>query len=172
MPRTDPPVRLRAYQEWLDRADRIKDHADALCKSASTALVFFVIGGAIGELSGGDSNLWLRLVPALIAAAAYATPGVLFVVDRYKYKKAIAAERAAEEWLSMDTAPRDGTVILGWYGPDEQQRIRWAEERHCVLSSTAPGAGLFGPGWEDEVEGLNVEDPLSWKPVDGQRPPS
>lgn len=68
------------------------------------------------------------------------------------------------DWLPMDEAPQDGTEILGWYGPDEIVRIRWAEERRCMLASVAPGAGLFGPGWECVAESLIVEDPLKWQP--------
>jgi hypothetical protein len=69
----------------------------------------------------------------------------------------------------IDTAPQDGTPIIGVYGTDprEECELRWAEERHCVLASVAPGAGLFGPGWEDTLNGLAAEDPLWWRPVSG-----
>lgn len=72
---------------------------------------------------------------------------------------------AAPAWQPMDTAPTDGTPILGYYGADEVVAIRWAESRECMLASVAPGAGLFGPGWEDVANGLYVDDPVSWAPI-------
>jgi hypothetical protein len=68
-------------------------------------------------------------------------------------------------WASMPDAPRDGRVVEGRYDNGEIVRIRWAEDRVCVLSTEAPGAGQFGPGWEDEANGLYVDDPESWRPL-------
>lgn len=66
-------------------------------------------------------------------------------------------------WHSMADAPRDGTVIDGYYGADEIVRIRWSAERVCMPASTAPGAGGFGPGWEDDANHLYMDDPTGWR---------
>lgn len=62
----------------------------------------------------------------------------------------------------METAPRDGSVIIGLYDGVET-RVRWAEERRCMLSVVASGAGTFGPGWEDVTDLLVVDDPSRWR---------
>jgi hypothetical protein len=68
-------------------------------------------------------------------------------------------------WQSMDTAPTDGTPILVLFGGEEVE-VRWAEDRVCMLAATAPGAGSFGPGWEDTANGLYTdEEPSGWRPV-------
>lgn len=72
---------------------------------------------------------------------------------------------ADTDWLPMDEAPTDGSPIIGNFEHGEEVEIRWAEERRCMLASVAPGAGLFGPGWEDTYNGLYMDDPQSWRPV-------
>jgi hypothetical protein len=75
------------------------------------------------------------------------------------------ADRAGLDiWRPMDTAPRDGTEIRGYFDPDEIVPIRWSEQRRCMLGDVAPGAGVYPPGWEDVANGLPVDDPQSWKP--------
>ena len=64
----------------------------------------------------------------------------------------------------MEDAPRDGTEIIGKYG-DGEDYIRWSEERHCMLAGIGGGNGYFGPGWEDTLNRLIVDDPEAWKPV-------
>jgi hypothetical protein len=76
---------------------------------------------------------------------------------------------SAPEWLPMDEAPQDGTVITGLINGDETP-IRWSDEdRHCMLAyGNAPGAGTgFGPGWIDDLNGLVViDEPEGWHPAD------
>lgn len=67
----------------------------------------------------------------------------------------------ADGWMSMHNAPRDGRWILGLYD-DGKMVIRWADRRRCVLATVAPGAGEFGPGWEDQENGLPVDPPHAW----------
>lgn len=74
----------------------------------------------------------------------------------------------AGTWLNMADAPTDGTVIEGYYGPNEIVRVRFAEDRVCMLAGIAPGAGQFGEGWEDEANGLYANDPLAWRPATGK----
>lgn len=71
------------------------------------------------------------------------------------------------EWLPMEDAPTDGTVIMGLFG-DEPRAVCWAEERHCMLAESypgTPGIGLFGPGWEQAQDGLYCDEPDAWRPV-------
>ena len=85
-----------------------------------------------------------------------------FVLDRFPIGELAST---VDGWLPMDKAPTDGTVIEGFYGPDVV-RIRWAEERHCMLYGVAPGTGILGEGWEQVDEGLYIDDPLGWRYVE------
>lgn len=66
--------------------------------------------------------------------------------------------------MNIDDAPRDGTVIDGLYGTDWIP-IRWAESRRCMLAGIGGGNGYFGPGWEDEFNGLIVDEPSAWREI-------
>lgn len=68
-------------------------------------------------------------------------------------------------WQPMETAPEDGTEILGWYGDDDECEIRYAERRQCMLAGSGGGNGYFGPGWEDVFNGLIVDTPIKWKEI-------
>lgn len=81
-----------------------------------------------------------------------------------KCEESLRVERAPTNWRSMDTAPRDGTTIVGLCN-DEEVPIRWAEARSCMLATSGGGAGSFGPGWECAFNGLIVDDPVSWIPA-------
>jgi hypothetical protein len=73
-------------------------------------------------------------------------------------------DAACSPWLSMDDAPKDGTVIVGKYGNDVDW-IRWAETRRCMLAGIGGGNGYFSEGWEDDENGLIVDDPEAWMSV-------
>ena len=65
-------------------------------------------------------------------------------------------------WYAMESAPRDGRTILGWI-QDEPQKMRWAEQRQCMLAGIGGGNGYFGPGWEDTENNLVIQDdPILW----------
>lgn len=67
-----------------------------------------------------------------------------------------------EMWQSIETAPRDGTEIVGRYG-DNEVEIRWARERQCMLAGIGGGNGYFGPGWEDTYNSLIADPPDAWR---------
>ncbi|WP_027934557.1 hypothetical protein [Amycolatopsis thermoflava] len=69
-------------------------------------------------------------------------------------------------WRAMHSAPRDGTELIGRYG-DQEIRIRWSEQRVCMLAPVAAGAGQLGEGWEDVCNQLYIDAPEAWKPVAG-----
>lgn len=72
-------------------------------------------------------------------------------------------------WKGLSGAPQDGTLIEGLYdeGPC---LIRWAEARRCMLAGIGGGNGYFGPGWEDDYNGLIVDLPMAWRPEGWEDP--
>lgn len=67
-------------------------------------------------------------------------------------------------WLPMETAPHDGSTIVGLYENGDEVELSWASEgRTCMLASVAPGAGTFGPGWEDIENRLVADTPIAWR---------
>lgn len=67
-------------------------------------------------------------------------------------------------WKSMDTAPRDGTEIIGMYPQDGGEvEIRYSEIRVCMLADFGGAAGTFAEGWEDCLNGLVADIPDAWR---------
>lgn len=69
--------------------------------------------------------------------------------------------------LAIETAPKDGTVIVAYYddAPEKDgDHVYWqAEGRCCVLGSRA---GSFPPGWTSVLAGhLPVDAPSHWEPL-------
>lgn len=65
-------------------------------------------------------------------------------------------------WLSIESAPRDGTVVSLLYRDGNEGAARWQEERYCILGAPA---GTFGPGWQDVEENLPVSNETHWRPA-------
>lgn len=67
-----------------------------------------------------------------------------------------------ERWEGMESAPRDGTIILGLYEDGIVDRVYWATERCCILGRRT---GSMGDGWiSDEVK-LPADPPKAWQPA-------
>ncbi len=69
------------------------------------------------------------------------------------------------DWQPMDTAPTDGTEILGLDEDGNEFEFRFAERRQCMLAGIGGGNGYFGPGWEDVFNGLIIDTPIKWKEI-------
>ena len=63
-----------------------------------------------------------------------------------------------DTWHPMDTAPEDGTTVLGRYDEDEIE-VRWATRR------TRWSGDHLGPGWVAVVDGLYIDEPQCWRPL-------
>lgn len=73
-------------------------------------------------------------------------------------------EQSERTWRPIDLDAKSRHWILGLYD-DCELEIRWADNRQCMLSTVAPGAGQLGPGWEDRENHLPVDPPISWRPL-------
>lgn len=69
------------------------------------------------------------------------------------------------DWQPMETAPEDGTEILGLDEGGNEFEFRYAETRQCMLAGIGGGNGYFGPGWEDVYNGLIIDTPIKWKEI-------
>lgn len=76
-----------------------------------------------------------------------------------------------ETWQTMDTAPRDGTEVLGWHAECGVVLMRWAApvdfmtEAEVANEECPHEAGWFGA---DFVSGYRLSGPTYWMPL----PPS
>lgn len=72
-------------------------------------------------------------------------------------------------WKTIWSAPKTGEIIEGLYD-DGPCLIRWAESRRCMLAGVGGGNGYFGPGWEDDYNGLIVDPPSAWREAEWADP--
>lgn len=64
----------------------------------------------------------------------------------------------------IETAPKDGTPIVGIDEDGSEDVIRWSEERYCMLGRRC---GSYPDGWESIDAGfLPVDAPPFWRHVD------
>lgn len=68
------------------------------------------------------------------------------------------------EWQPIETAPRDGTWVLGWLGETEFYRahpniIAWTKHNHVPIYGWVYSSGSAGDG---EVEAC---EPTHWQPL-------
>jgi len=69
-----------------------------------------------------------------------------------------------EGWQPIETAPKDGTVVL-LLSPEGEDEGHWEEVRYCVLGSPQ---GAFGAGWVDSTNNLPIYaefEPTHWMPL-------
>lgn len=78
------------------------------------------------------------------------------------------SDESVSDWRSIETAPRDSTVIIGEY-EDGIDTICWLEQRYCIIGAPQ---GSFGPGFVTIEPGhLPTDPPLRWKPAPTPTPP-
>ena len=67
------------------------------------------------------------------------------------------------QWQTMETAPKDGTTIIGLYDEGESG-IFWSDRPVCMLGSRCGG---FPEGWATDGSdcdyNLPMEEPLKWR---------
>jgi hypothetical protein len=69
------------------------------------------------------------------------------------------------EWRTIDSAPKDGTEVLGWIVYDG--RLAYSPDPFQRASIMYWDAGCFNPGWEREP-GWHKEwigEPTHWQPL-------
>lgn len=96
---------------------------------------------------------------------------MLFGVDgKLTDRKNIQNKEIMSTWQSMDTAPKDGTVIEIGYGecnPDEVCEAVWSERPVCMLGNRNGGCK---PGWAtpyggDTDSNLPLDPPNFWRHI-------
>lgn len=75
------------------------------------------------------------------------------------------------EYRDMDSAPKDGSTIIGLMPDGSECEVNFAQERTCMMAGYAGGYGYFGPGWEQTDCRLIVDDPVAWRPYSRQPGP-
>jgi hypothetical protein len=71
----------------------------------------------------------------------------------------IAAAPPVDGWQAIDTAPRDGTLILCFY-PD-----RHSHDRYSLRYWATGDWGVRTEGWSDQYRQLRKTDPTAWMPL-------
>lgn len=72
---------------------------------------------------------------------------------------------------SMETAPRDGSEIIGIHEDGTKEPIFWNEDRYCMLGRRA---GSYPPGWSSADETVDRNLPLDeeifigWEEIGGE----
>lgn len=70
------------------------------------------------------------------------------------------------KWMNADEAPRDGSWFIGFSNGDEV-KMRWAEQRKCMLGGIGGGNGYLGEGWECDADGgLICDPPEKWRELE------
>lgn len=67
----------------------------------------------------------------------------------------------------INTAPVDGTEIIGVYKDGTEELIFWNDHRYCMLG---PRNGSFPPGWSPASDGVDSNLPLDDKEIIEWRP--
>jgi hypothetical protein len=64
----------------------------------------------------------------------------------------------------IDTAPRDGSEIVGVYESGEEVSMFWSENPVCMLGSRC---GSFPEGWattgQETDRNLPIDEPMYWR---------
>ena len=162
------------YRRWLVESEeavallneRIRERSEALEEAWTIINILNT-----GEMDRGESwpraNFWLR------DNERHAPKGIL-PNDQVKMRRAdvesnqtpsSAADAptcSSSFWQPMETAPRDGTSIVGKY-PDTECMIRWSDRPVCMLG---PINGGYPAGWatdgSETDRNLPMDTPEAW----------
>lgn len=65
------------------------------------------------------------------------------------------------EWQPIDTAPKDGSLILTW-GPHHVGVARWLD---YAREPYLPDPSYRWAGWIDNYDGEDIPEPTHWLPL-------
>lgn len=67
-------------------------------------------------------------------------------------------QQTAQQWMPIETAPKDGTEIIGWTEDAGRVICNWGKHNHVPLYGWIHRLELYG----EEVDGF---DPVLWRPL-------
>lgn len=79
-------------------------------------------------------------------------------------REQIAALRSPQEWLPIDSAPKDGSWVSLLSGEGRDVGA-WRDTRYCMIGAPQ---GSYGPGWVDQNNCLPISgefEPTHWQPL-------